>query len=188
MLGQVAAFDNRRSRLRKIVKIFQRFEVWLLLLLAAGAMAWVFKPSSSEEGRPAGFSATFGGDSVETPMVVHRLSLERDHDNARLDIDVRLTNRHAKKLALAQPSVKLVAGSGRLVPEFFLPMEPPPAIAAKTTADVRLRYWLKKTDLSGPLTLNFEDQLIELKSARPFDLGKLKNGEPKSFGTGDWGM
>jgi len=151
-------------------------------------MAWVFKPSPSEEDRPAGSTATSGSDPVETPMAVHRLSLERDHDYARLDIDVRLTNRHPKKLQLVQPSIKLVAGSGRLVPEFFLPMEPPPAIAAKTTADVRLRYWLKKADLSGRLTLNFEDQLIELKSARPFDLEKLKNGEPKSFGAGDWGM
>jgi hypothetical protein len=185
MLGQIAAFDNRRSRIRKTVKIFQRFEVWLLLFLAAGAMAWVFLSSAPEAGRPASDGPAAGG-AAEVPMVLHRLSLERDHANARLDIDVRLINKHAKRLQLVQPVMKLVGGRGHLVPEFFLPVEPPPEIGAKATAEVHLRYWLEKTDLAGPLTLTFEDQSLDLKSARPLDFEKLKNGQAKTFGAGDW--
>ncbi len=168
------------------MKIFQRFEVWLLIILSAVAMVVVFKPFSKPEAGGPITNATPAEGAANQPLLVHRLTLVRDFGNARLDIDVRLTNKHAKKLQMIAPAIKLMAGKDRQVPEFFLPVEPLPEIPAKTTADVHLRYWLEKTDLAGKLTLQFEGESVELKSDKPFDLGSVKNAEPKVFGVADW--
>ena len=149
-------------------------------------MVWVFKTSPREAGNAVATDARPADGGAEGPLLVHRLSLERDVGNARLDIDVRVTNKHAKKLQLVQPAMKLIAGKDHVVPEFFLPVEPPPEVGPKTTADVHLRYWLEKTDLAGGLTLQFEDQSVVVKSDKPFDLEKLKNAEPKTLTAGDW--
>ena len=168
------------------MKIFQRFEVWLLLVLAAGAMIMVFKPFSNKGESALVTHATPADEGAATPLIVQRLTLVRDFGNARLDVDVRLTNKHARKLQLVAPAMKLIAGKERQVPEFFLPVEPPAEIPAKTTADAHLRYWLEKSDVEGKLTLQFEGESVDLKSARPFDLNQLKNAEPKVLGVGDW--
>ena len=166
--------------------IFRRFEVWILMALAAGSMILVIKPHPGKDN-PAQTGLTFPADgSADAPLQVHRLTLVRDFGNARLDIDLRLTNKHAKKLLLLAPAMKLMAGKDRQVPEFFLPVEPPPEIPAKTTADVHLRYWLEKSDLAGRLSLQFEDESVDLKSDKPFDLNQLKNAEPKTLAVADW--
>ncbi len=168
------------------MKIFQRFEVWLLIGLSAVAMVVVFKPFSKPEAEGLISNTTPANESAKAPMLVHRLTLVRDFGNARLDVDVRLTNKHAKKLQLMAPTVKLMAGKDRQVPDFVLPVEPPPTIPAKTTADAHLRFWLEKTDLAGKLTLQFDGESVDLKSDKPFDLGSVKNAEPKVLGVGDW--
>ncbi len=177
------------------MKIFQRFEVWLLVLLAAGATVWVFKSSPIKEEEPGKDSqtptprvtnASPAGPNAQGSLTVQRLSLERDFGNARLDIDVHLTNQHTKKLQLVKPTLKLVTAAGRVVPEFFLPVEPPPEIPAETTADAHLRYWLDKADLASGLSLQFEGQTVKLKSDKPFDLEQLKNAEPKALTLADW--
>lgn len=168
------------------MKIFQRFEVWLLIILSAVAMLVVFKPFSKPEAVGALKNATPADESTKAAPLVHRLTLVRDFGNARLDIDVRLTNKHAKKLQLVAPAIKLLAGKDHQVPEFFLPVEPVPELPVKTTADVHLRYWLEKSDLAGKLTLQFEGEVVDLKSDKPFDLNQLKNAEPKVLGVGDW--
>ena len=168
------------------MKIFQRFEVWLLIILSAVAMIVVFKPFSKPEAAGPVTNATPADGSANQPPLVHRLTLVRDFGNARLDIDVRLTNKHAKKLQMIAPAIKLMAGKDRQVPEFFLPVEPLPELPAKTTADVHLRYWLEKADVAGKLTLQFEGESVDLKSDKPFDLNQAKNAEPKVLGAGDW--
>ncbi|MDB6117680.1 MAG: hypothetical protein JWO08_1461 [Verrucomicrobiaceae bacterium] len=168
------------------MKIFQRFEVWLLIVLSAVAMMGVFKPFSKPEAEGQLSNATPANESTKAAPLVHRLTLVRDFGNARLDVDVRLTNKHAKKLQLVAPTVKLMAGKDRQIPDFFLPVEPPPEIPAKTTADVHLRFWLEKGDLAGKLTLQFDGESVDLKSDKPFDLGQVKNAEPKVLGAGDW--
>ncbi|MDB6073617.1 MAG: hypothetical protein JWO89_1257 [Verrucomicrobiaceae bacterium] len=168
------------------MKIFQRFEVWLLIALSAVAMVVVFKPFSKSKTEGLISNATPADESAKAAPQVHRLTLVRDFGNARLDVDVRLTNKHAKKLQLVAPTVKLMAGKDRQIPDFFLPVEPPPEIPAKTTADVHLRFWLEKGDLAGKLTLQFDGESVDLKSDKPFDLGQVKNAEPKVLGAGDW--
>ena len=57
---------------------------------------------------------------------------------------------------------------------------------AKSTADVKLRYWLEKSDLAGELTLVHENGSVMAKSAKPFNLESLKNSEPKVIMPGEW--
>ncbi|MDB6137973.1 MAG: hypothetical protein JWO94_1045 [Verrucomicrobiaceae bacterium] len=168
------------------MKIFQRFEVWLLLVLAIAATIFVFKPFSRVNDEGWVTHATPADEAAGGSLAVQRLTLVRDFGNARLDIDVHLTNKHAKKLQIVAPAMKLIAGKDHAVPEFFLPVEPLPEVPAKTSANVHLRYWLEKADLAGRLALQFEGETAQVKSDKPFDLDQVKNAEPKTLGAGDW--
>ncbi len=166
------------------MKIFQRFEVWVLLLLAAGAGAFVLITSKDDGPEPLITNA--GPATPEAKLQVKKCTVTRDFGNARLDIAVRMTNAQSKKLLLVAPAVRLINAKGAEVPPFILPVEPPPELPPQTTADALLRFWAEKEDLQGALTLQIQDQKIEVKSARPFDLEALKNAEPRVFQPGDW--
>ena len=84
------------------------------------------------------------------------------------------------------PDVRLVNGAGKDVPPFILPVERPPSIEAQTTGDVRLRFWLEKADLAGPLTLEIRGQKLEVKNGTALDLEKLENAKPKVWTSADW--
>ena len=71
-------------------------------------------------------------------------------------------------------------------PLFILPVERPPSIEAQTTGDVRLRFWLEKTDLAGPLTLEIRSQKLEVKNSTPLDLEKLDNARPRVWTSAEW--
>ncbi len=79
-----------------------------------------------------------------------------------------------------------MTAAGKEVAPFFLPFEPQPEIAAGGSQDVRLRYWLEKSDLQGALILEVQSEKLDVKSAAPFDLEKLKNKEPRSFTDTHW--
>jgi hypothetical protein len=167
------------------VSLLKRPEVILLLILALGG-AWFVLSDKKHDG--AGDFATNSAPATdaEPALKIHRRTLERDYGNARLDIDLRHANTSATKLALQPPAARLVTAAGREVPAFFLPFEPPPEIPAKTAADVRLRYWLEKTDLAGAITLHIGEATAEIKSATPFDLEKLENKKPRTFDHAEW--
>ncbi len=157
----------------------------LLLILALGGAWWVLS-DANKEGEDERTSNSAPATDAEPALKIHRRTLERDYGNARLDIELRYANTTATKLALQPPNARLVTAAGREVPAFFLPFEPPPEIPAKTAADVRLRYWLEKTDLAGALTLHIGDASIEIKTAAPFDLEKLENKKPRTFDGAEW--
>lgn len=170
------------------MNLFKRIEFIALLVLAVGGAAFVLlghkpggdsAPTSIDES-PAGSPAPAGESKI------HRCTLERDYGNARLDIELRFSNRDTKRLVMQPPNVKLVTDSGREVPPFFLPIEPPPEIPANSTQDVRLRYWLEKADLGHGLALKIKGERIEVKTTAPFDLEKLKDKEPKVFTGTNW--
>lgn len=169
------------------MNLFKRIEVILLLVLAAGGAVFVLLSRHSpdeEPPLPAGTAAV----QEQAANKIHRLTLERDYGNARLDIELRFANRGGNKLVMQPPQVKLITGAGREVPPFFLPFDPVPEIPAGTTQDVRLRYWLEKADLQGGIKLVIGDERIEVKSAPAFDLEKLKNKEPKVFAGANWSL
>lgn len=158
----------------------KRFEVWVLLLLGAGAALWVFLDKPSVEGDPEAIEASENA-STETALVIHRCTVERDYGNARLDLELRYRNASPRALVLQPPDVKLLTADGKEVPPFVLAVEKPPQIAAQTAQSVRLRYWLESVHLAGALTLDIRGTKAEVKSATPLDLTKLENQKPKTW-------
>lgn len=166
------------------MNLFKRIEVILLLLLAVGGAVWVLSGSSKGDVYDLDPQVQVGGESAENR--VQRCTLERDHGNARLDLEFRFQNQKPRKLTLQPPQVRLMTAAGKEVAPFFLPFEPQPEIAAGGSQDVRLRYWLEKSDLQGALILEVQSEKLDVKSAAPFDLEKLKNKEPRSFTDTHW--
>ncbi len=170
------------------MKVFQRFEVWVLLLLAAGAGVFVLltsRPVDPDEipllqnARPAARDPS--------PRLL-RVFLERDFGNARLDLELRVTNPHERKAQLVPPFARLLNARGKEVPAFFLPIEPPPTLEPETTADVRLRYWLEAEDLKGALTLELDGTQVPVKSDQAFDLDTLENAKPVLMEGAPWAV
>lgn len=173
------------------MNLFKRVELWVLLAVVLGGMVWVFTSGPAEEddagedSPPRKTGTVVKGDPAK-PLQVHRSVLERDYGNARLDIDVRIQNLGKDKLVLQTPQVRLLTGSGREIPGFFLPFEPQPEIAPGTTQDVQLRYWLEKKDLQEALTLEVSGNQAKVKGAGAFDLESLKSKEAKTFLPDSW--
>ena len=183
MLGQVAGFDNDGSH--EVKKVFQRIEVWVLLVLALGTTAFVFLTSRKAEERPPAVSNAEPA-RPEAKLELRGCTLERDFGNVRLDLKVHLTNRRASKLLLINPAVRLLNAKNKEVPAFVLPVEPPPELPPQTTADVLLRFWLEKEDLQGALTLEVDGERVEVKTNAPFDIEQLKNAQPRPMAPGAW--
>lgn len=158
----------------------KRIEVWVLLLLGAGAAVWVLMDQPKIEGDPLPIDAKDEVDPA-TLVTIHRCTLERDFGNARLDIELRYRNTYPRDLVLQPPDVKLLTGEGKEVPPFILPVEKPPQIPALTVQSVRLRYWLDAAHLKGALSLDIRGSKAEVKSAAPLDLEKLENAKPKTW-------
>jgi len=168
-----------------VMKVFQRIEVWVLLVLAAGATAFVFITSRDGDERGP-VVANAEPAKPDARLEVRGGTLVRDFGNARLDLKVHLTNKRASKLLLINPAVRLLNAKGTEVPAFVLPVEPPPELPPHTTADVLLRFWLEKDDLAGKLTLEVDGESAEVKTSAPYDLGKLKNDEPQRLQVPGW--
>lgn len=160
------------------MSFLKRFEVWLLLILAAGAAAFVLLQSGAPDEDGPLVTDTTPALAKKEPTILG-LTLERDHGNARLDIDVRLTNPNARRLLLVPPAVRLLNAKGAEVPAFILPVEPPPELPPSTEATAKLRFWLEQEDLAGKLTLELVGTPLEVKPDKAFDLETLKNAEPK---------
>ena len=160
------------------MSFLKRIEVWVLLILGGGAAIWVLTDKPVIEGDPQPIEST---ETSAAALVVHRCTLERDFGNARLDIELRYRNASPRPLILQPPDVKLLTGAGKEVPPFILPVEKPPQIAAQTSQNVRLRYWLDKQHLQGALSLDIRGSTAEVKTAPPMDLEKLENRKPKTW-------
>jgi len=163
------------------MRVFQRFEVWLLLIAGGIAVWWSFKSDAppADDGPVAEMNA-------DSPLQLRRCTLERDFGNARLDLEVRYKNSSPRPLFMQPPDVRLINAGGKDVPPFILPVERPASVEAQTTADFRLRFWLEKADLSGPLTLDIRGQRLEVKNSTPLDLEKLPSGKPKVWTSAVW--
>jgi hypothetical protein len=167
------------------MNFLKRIELWVLLLALMGGILWVFNSAPAEdEGEMQGTASLENAN--ESPLKLHRAVLERDYGNVRLDLDLRIRNDKAEKLVLQAPEVRLLSNGGREVSTFFLPFDPVPEVAAKSTQDVQLRYWLEASDLKGALTLEVDGLLLEVKSSSPLDINSLKNGEKKAVTGLNW--
>ncbi len=163
------------------MKLPKRIELWLLLAVIVAGLIFVFASRQSDD-EPAGGTLSSEGE----PLKLHLCSIERDHMNARLDIEVRVQNAGAEKLVLQSPRARLLSGSGRDIPGFYLPFDALPEIAANSTQDVQLRYWLEAADLQGALKLEVDGKRVDVKGTKAFALNSLKNSEMKTFNPGEW--
>lgn len=163
------------------MRIFQRFEVWLLLLAAGVAVWWSFKADA-----PSAEEVPLAALNADASLQLRRCTLERDFGNARLDLEVRYKNASPRPLSMQPPDVRLINAAGKDVPVFILPTERPPTVEAQTTSDVRLRFWLEKADLAGSLTLDIRGQKLEVKNSTPLDLERLENAKPKVWTGTNW--
>jgi len=163
--------------------LFKRFEVWLLLIAGGIAILWSFQSNT-----PAGEGGPVAEMSADSPLQLRRCTLERDFGNARLDLEIRYHNVSPRPLHMQPPDVRLINAAGKDVPPFILPVERPASIEARTTSDLRLRFWLEKADLAGPLTLDIRGLKLEVKNGTPFDLEKLVNKKPKVWTSAIWGL
>ena len=96
------------------MRIFQRFEVWLLLIVGGIAILWSFQtaPNPAENSHGAEISA-------DSPLQLRRCTLERDFGNARLDLEVRYKNSSQRPLFMQPPDVRLINAAGQDVPPFI---------------------------------------------------------------------
>ncbi len=163
------------------MKLPKRIELWLLLAMIVAGLIFVFASRQSGD-EPAGATLTLDG----APFKHYRCVIERDRGNARLDIDLRVQNAGAEKLVLQSPMARLLSGSDREIPGFYLPFDSVPGVAANSTQDVQLSYWLEAADFLGALKLEVDGRRIDVKGARTFDLNSLKNTEKKTFNPGEW--
>lgn len=155
--------------------VLKRFEIWLLLAVIAGGLAWVFSSRQDADELPGDELAEVA-DQPERAVVLRRSVLRRDYGNARLDLELRVANAKAEKLVMGPPAVRLVAGRNREVPGFFLPFEALPEVAAHSKGEVRLRYWLEAGDLQETLTLEVNGEPLLVKDETPLDLAGFENG------------
>lgn len=169
------------------MNFLKRIELWVLLLLVIGGIAYVFtsRPGDEDDVTPA-HGPTLIIENTGEPLQLRRTSLKRDYQNARLDLTVRVRNDSLSPLPMQSPKVKLLTDKGREVPSFFLPFEKQPEVAAKSTEEVQLRYWLEASDLQGGLSLDVEGKTIPIKGAKPLDINTLKNAEEKVLPGTDW--
>jgi hypothetical protein len=164
--------------------LLKRLEVWILLALAAGTAAFVLLQDKSDD---KALISDAHAAPPQTQTALLGCTLERDYGNARLDLEVRMTNRHDQKLLLIKPAVRLLDGKNEDIPPFILPVERPPELAPHTEATAKLRFWLEQAQLNGALTLELDGERLVVKTAKPLDLSKLKNAQPKKFAAGqDW--
>jgi hypothetical protein len=168
------------------MKLPGRIELWLLLALIVAGLVFVFASRHRDED-PAGAGDSAGSSaSEEAPLKLHRCVLKRDSGAARLDLELRVRNSAAEKLVLQAPVARLLSATGREIAGFYLPFEPQPEVAAGSTQDVLVRYWLEAADLQGALRFELNGRSIEVKGARPFDLNSMNDLEEKTFNAGEW--
>jgi hypothetical protein len=162
----------------------KRIEVWVLLVVGVGLSWWALKPAAAP---PTRWEAAAGEAADQPPqrLTLRGAQIERDYGNARLDLTLAVRNDGIHPLRLSAPKLRLLAGE-REVPAFFLPADRLPEVAPQSASEVQLRYWLEAADLQGPLVLDLEGEQTPVKSATPYPLDPLKNGELVTLRGVEW--
>ena len=189
MLGQVPALTTPEKpvlpALHPRMRLHTRPEVWFLLIASAAAAWWALREPAPYDTEALPSAA--GSAEVEAATLrVQRCILTRDVGNARLDIEFHYENRSPRPFFMQPPDVRLLTGDGKEVSIFILPSEKPARIAENAAADLRLRFWLEKEHLLGPLSLEVRGQTAKVKSAAPLALDSLPDAEPVTWTTTEW--
>ncbi len=157
------------------MKLYQRADFWILLLLVGGLAGYFVWP------RPP---VVPGGDGLR--FSVGEMSLKRDYGNFLAAFEVDYDNREGEAFDPALEA-KLLAAGERVIPGYFLATGTREPVPAGEKAKLTLKYWLEAADLLGPLTLAIRGETLEVKSGAPFDgEAALENQATKSFEGAEW--
>jgi hypothetical protein len=154
-----------------------RPELWLLVATSLGLWWWISPPAAKQFTQPIESPAA----RLQPALRLDRCSLKRDYSNARLDLEITYRNDSPRPLILQAPSVQLLASDKQQVPPFVLPTEPPPQVAARSQASLRLRYWLSEAQLQGTLHLDILGQRVQIKGSQPLALQALPNQQARQW-------
>ncbi len=175
--------------------IFKRVEIWILLLLVAGVVIFVFSTTRDDEEFARQPSSTAEkSERAEPAFSVGKIEVKRDYGNAILEIHVTCKNPTGEELQLVSPAARLFAGSGpekeedaTEVESFFLAFSPPPAIPPGEVSAAVLKFWAEKSHLEQSLWLRILDDAQVIKSAGPFDLESIPNQQSLVVRGTEWG-
>ena len=170
--------------------LLKRFELWVLLILISGGLFYVFniENADEEQGRaPITASDPNDSDQPEPPprFTLQKTIVTRDGDHFLAEITIHCRNDHEQPLELISPSTRLMAASGQEVPAFFLPFQAKAQVPDSSEADVTLRYWLSNDDINGPVSLQIDEDTIQIKSGG-FEIDTLPDKKSRSFTGTNW--
>lgn len=163
--------------------IWKRPEVWILLLITLGALAYIL---FTQANKKPDFEAPLSSDSEEKNLVVNHLKLSRDYGNARLDLSITLKNTTTKPITFLAPDTQLLRPDKSAVDPFILAFAQPEHLPPGKSDDRTLSYWLEEKDLANSLILKIEDQTVTIKSSAPFDLTTIENQSTTHFTSENW--
>jgi hypothetical protein len=180
------------------MNIFKRIEVWFLLALVVGGLAFVLNSEYHE--RQAESAPAIDPPVSEVPQAktvsLNETRLKRDYQNAVVEFSLTIDNKNGAEFQLIPPHARLFAGPPeesdpaddqlRPIEPFFLAFSPPPIIPAGQIASADLKYWLEPQDLLGPLWLQIRDQRYLVKSASSFNLDTMENQSTTTFSNPTW--
>ena len=118
---------------------------------------------------------------------LHSSTLTRDYQNARLVLELSISNTSSQAQRLAPPFIRLLDGKGTEIPPFFLAFSQPPTLAAGASATHELSFWLDERHLAGELWLvTAEQDRLPVKDAAPFELDLIDNQASRHFKGPQW--
>ena len=176
------------------MKILKRIELWILLAVIGGAIAFVIATGGGDDEDPSTTDATTStASNSDAPFTIDASHLKRDYGNAVLEIHVTYRNDSEAAIKLSSPTARLLAGpdpdaprSAEEVKAFFLVFAPPPEIPARKTASTILKYWIEKPHLESALWLRIQEDTLPVKTSTPLDLENIPNQETVVFTATNW--
>ena len=150
---------------------FKRTEVWILALLCAGVVGWVFW-SERVKDREAEFPASQNqtpnpSEDLSTRIEIKERRLSREGDHLILVVTIQRKEPGRPEESDQKGAVELLTENGESVEPFFFPFDPEPTLDQHTGAEMTIRYWLPVNQLSGELWLQCEGQRLQVKATSP---------------------
>lgn len=173
------------------LSIFKRIEVWILLVLTMAGLVFVLLSRDTadpfdESPKPKPAAPSTSKLESTSPITYQTTQLRREGENYIAELSLSFDNQTDAPIRSIDDA-KLITGSGRSIPIFFLAFTgTPPVFPANTKSDATLRFSLLGEDIVGNLTLDIAGERQEIKSTRSFDPEAIAKNESVTFKQLDW--
>ncbi|MFT4547876.1 MAG: hypothetical protein ACI8XO_002469 [Verrucomicrobiales bacterium] len=184
------------------LSLFKRIEVWILLVLTVAGLVFVLlsnnppdpyaeseSPSPVEGDQTAHSkkpSAATKPSMPTGPLQIGNVTVKREGETYLLEVGVEFDNQSESPVHAIE-SAKLITGTGKSLPVFFLAFTgTPPVFPAKAKTTEDLRFSLLAEDIVGNLRLDLNGQRRDIKSARSYDPESIAINATQTFKQLDW--